>query len=295
MASFGRSLTIGLFALGLLATGLACGIASAQPDFIYHVEDQTAFFQPGAGTGSFTAFGAIQQNPASIAPPIGTQGFSMGLGHDPQYLEITGIELAPIMANLNGGAGPDFFAPTLLSNGVTLGLVYSFMTGLSVEFIDELPVVELEYATVPATLQGVNSSVTTSLTWTETLSRFPGSPVVENQVAADGFGYDVLPLDGTIELEPASIFVRGDVDGSGNLNLVDVIVLLGFLFVPGNSVPCDDAADVNDSGSLSLPDAITLLIYLFSPTSVPPTVPFPSCGEDPTADLLECNVVGICP
>jgi hypothetical protein len=91
-------------------------------------------------------------------------------------------------------------------------------------------------------------------------------------------------------------FRRGDVDGSGVVNITDPIRLLGFLFLGGTTLPCADAADANDREGLNLTDAVILLHYLFlggaSPSSPGPLV----CGVDVAADALSvCEPSADCP
>ena len=81
---------------------------------------------------------------------------------------------------------------------------------------------------------------------------------------------------------------RGDVDGTGVVELTDVINLLGFLFL-GNpqNLDCFDAADADDTGVVELTDAIVELGWLFlgNPTDLPAPGPL-ACGPDPTPDDL---------
>lgn len=82
-------------------------------------------------------------------------------------------------------------------------------------------------------------------------------------------------------------FIRGDTTSDADIQLNDVIVLLGYLFVPGSVVPfCLDAADVDDGGTTDLNDAVHLLQYLYLPSSPEPPAPFDQCGLDPTTDTL---------
>src|SRR5690606_17963177 len=95
----------------------------------------------------------------------------------------------------------------------------------------------------------------------------------------------ILPGEGGGEPK----FVRGDADANGNLNLTDGIVVLNFLFVGSAVIPCQKAADSDDTGALNLTDGIYILQYLFSGgMDIPP--PFESCGPDPTADGISCDV-----
>ena len=82
-------------------------------------------------------------------------------------------------------------------------------------------------------------------------------------------------------------FIRGDANGDGALNIADAIFNLGFLFTQGPG-PCLDAMDANDDGSNNIADAIFALDILFGGGGTTPDAPFPACGEDPTADVLDC-------
>ena len=84
-------------------------------------------------------------------------------------------------------------------------------------------------------------------------------------------------------------FRRGDVNGDQSFNMSDVITSLARLFQPQTTTPgsCADAADVNDDGSFNLSDPIFGLYYLFNGGATP-FQPFQNCGQDPTADPLDC-------
>ncbi len=106
--------------------------------------------------------------------------------------------------------------------------------------------------------------------------------------------------DGTSGLFVASLsgaelnFVRGDVQGSGTVDLADGIGILNTLFAGGTPFECEDAADTSDDGLLSIVDAISLLNALFVSGSAP--IPGPNvCGPDPTDDALGCELSPSCP
>src|SRR5262245_2838984 len=97
-------------------------------------------------------------------------------------------------------------------------------------------------------------------------------------------------------------FVRGDVDGDGEISITDSVVLLSFLYLGGIEPGCLDAADVDDAQDLNITDPINLLGFLFlggpppRPPSAASTVYGPSdCGSDPTADGLGCRTFPGCP
>ena len=83
-------------------------------------------------------------------------------------------------------------------------------------------------------------------------------------------------------------FVRGDVDGNGEVRWNDLLLLARHL-VSGVAVPCADAADLDDGGNVNAVDLLSFVVYLFSGLS-PPTAPFPDCGLDPTfGEGLACE------
>ena len=80
-------------------------------------------------------------------------------------------------------------------------------------------------------------------------------------------------------------FIRGDADGSGTVNLTDVLFIRNFLFLGTSPPPCLDAADVDDDEDIDLTDSVFLNNYLFFGIDngtgafwIPP--PFPACGVD---------------
>jgi hypothetical protein len=81
-----------------------------------------------------------------------------------------------------------------------------------------------------------------------------------------------------------AVFVRGDVDGSGETNLTDSIALLDFLYRGGNEPGCAAAADANDDELIDLADAVFALSALFLGGETLPA-PWPEAGEDPTPGL----------
>jgi hypothetical protein len=94
-------------------------------------------------------------------------------------------------------------------------------------------------------------------------------------------------LLGSSRLRADALFVRGDVDANGSIEITDAVRLLGFLFLGGEAPPCRDAADVDDDGATNVTDAIRILGFLFRGT-VPPAPPTPrgaryshaDCGAD---------------
>lgn len=88
-------------------------------------------------------------------------------------------------------------------------------------------------------------------------------------------------------------FVRGDANIDASVDLSDGVLVLQYLFQGGPRISCRDSGDSDDSGNLDLSDAIFTFTYLFLGGSPPPP-PFAECGEDPTADGLECESYELC-
>lgn len=86
----------------------------------------------------------------------------------------------------------------------------------------------------------------------------------------------------TEEAPIGSMFVRGDSDASGSININDAVFTLNYLFVADSRVPtCLAAADVDDNSSVNINDGIYVLNFLFN-SGPDPLPPHPDCGVDPT-------------
>ena len=89
------------------------------------------------------------------------------------------------------------------------------------------------------------------------------------------------------------VFTRGDANDDGNVDISDAIKLLAYLFTGGQAPGCLDSGDTNDDGDLNITDSIFLLNYLFTGNLELP-MPVSLCGEDPTADQLDCGAYNTC-
>lgn len=87
------------------------------------------------------------------------------------------------------------------------------------------------------------------------------------------------------------LFLRGDANADGAVNLTDVIRTVYAVFDAGPSLECPDAADANDDGVVNIEDPVMTLAYLFDPSVPTLPAPFGIPGVDPTADSLFCGCV----
>lgn len=123
------------------------------------------------------------------------------------------------------------------------------------------------------------------------LVTLPGDAAEHTDAAAGPLQveYAVEPVGATGEgprractAAPFGVFVRGEVNNDGQIDIGDPIAALNFMFL-SKPVDCWDAVDINDSGTLDLADPILLLMYQFA-DGEPPAPPFPEPGPDPTPD-----------
>lgn len=92
---------------------------------------------------------------------------------------------------------------------------------------------------------------------------------------------------------PPLMFVRGNANSDGVLDIADPVFILNFLFLGGPSPACTATADANDDGVLNIADPVYILNFLFL-GGAPPPQPFPDCGPDPTIDELGCDSYPAC-
>ena len=80
----------------------------------------------------------------------------------------------------------------------------------------------------------------------------------------------------------AQMFVRGDANNNGSVNIADPISILNVIYNGGVGLPIPEAGDANDNGTLEITDATYMLNYLFTAGAPQPPAPFPTPGLDTT-------------
>ena len=95
--------------------------------------------------------------------------------------------------------------------------------------------------------------------------------------------------------QESQVFLRGDSNSDGIVDISDAIATLGFLFQGSGGVQCPAAADINDDGAVDVSDPIVLLDFLFRGGNVIPA-PYPACAPDPDPEGLPCafSCLGTC-
>ena len=91
------------------------------------------------------------------------------------------------------------------------------------------------------------------------------------------------------------LFVRGDCNDDGTVDISDAVFSPGSLFLGDGDPGCDDACDSNDDGARDISDAIETLGVLFLGNGEIPLPGMTECGVDPTEDAVGCGEYNGCP
>ena len=120
-----------------------------------------------------------------------------------------------------------------------------------------------------------------------------GKVPVWNLIVAGDNSYLAKTTNCEICIVEEPVFVRGDCNFDGEVDVSDPAAIVSFLFAEGTwKFPpvCIDACDTNDDGRLDLADAHATLFYNFNMGyMIPPPGPL-TPGVDPTDDKLDCEV-----
>lgn len=272
--------TAGLWTVTLTTTGPGGSSVDTKPNFISSTLPANVIQLPTL---------PVEPGQSVLHPILGThpeliQGFQVTVVYDDGFIPITGLSLN---GSLTAGFGPDFEFQQVTPNGPNSKLEAAVLLETQPPFSGQLIppgagqfLAALEY-TVPALAQpGINSSIMFE------------DGLGTNNVFAPAQGPSITPwfLHGGIEIVAAGsdgdLFVRGNANALGNIDIADAVFVLTFLFAGGAAPPCPDAADSNDNGAVEIADAVNILTFLFAGNVTTPKYPFPLPGLDPTADNL---------
>ena len=220
---------------------------------------------------------------ASTSPdPL--HAFSFGVCHDPSEGSVQQLDLG---VDLQSNP-PDFIEFVIVPGGWNVAVVMSFLNSQPFPAGSEQRVIEADY----------EIDLTSPLGFTEFCPcETIGDPPLAIRMVTEA-GESIWPEFDCFSLvivDPI-VFVRGDCNGDGGINVADAVYLLDYLFIGSVVLPCEDACDIDDDGALNIADPINFLAYLFSggPPPAPPN-PVTGCGEDVIdTDSLDCEEMN-CP
>ena len=203
------------------------------------------------------------------------EAFSMRIAHSSALVEV--VSVVPVLP-----FSAEFIQTQLGGNSSGWGIDVLFDTSgtLTQVFHDETAVVAT-LETDPMIFAGASGPpLSLGLRWNE----FVPGVAIESAIVVGGVSSPpFVTIDGRLDffvVPPATPFRRGDVNGSGIVDIADGIAILNALFLEGSTGPCPRALDANADDGVDLADAITVLAYLFQ--GAPPLpAPFPDCGTVP--------------
>ncbi len=219
------------------------------------------------------------------AEPI--EGFQVAGTYDPDFLTLVRSDMRSTALSANQIA-PEFIETRIHETSFEIGVVFDFVPpfgGLDLPPGEEQRLIHLIVDIPGSAPQGATTRI-------ELLNDEELSPI-RNMLAVSGQARVPALTGAEVRIRPVGppfprLFVRGDFDSNGQVNLTDAVAALGFLFQSGGPPICPDAGDVTDSGRIGITSVVALLNFLFT-AGTAPAVPYPNPGLDPTADALgEC-------
>jgi hypothetical protein len=226
----------------------------------------TGSFRLGSGTARP---GANLTVPFSISADVPILAYAVSMSFDPQVLEATEIEAvlsreADFSIFRFNNRDPEEGDP----GAITGATVFALKTYWAIPANVETEVLRLHFTVDPGALTS-----TTTIGFAEGLLT-PGSPAGRNMINGPEVGLetvdDLVFISGRIGINPdAAVFVRGDANGSGEIDISDAVFTLSYLFTGGRAPSCPAAMDSSADGKLDITDAIFTLQFLFAGGKAP--------------------------
>lgn len=101
--------------------------------------------------------------------------------------------------------------------------------------------------------------------WVVSSALTPGTTYFWHAAAHDDFLSSNFTTSRSFAVSPGAVaYICGDADGSGMVNISDVVNLIGYIFFGGTAPNPIQSGDVDCSGSLTISDVVYLISYIFS-------------------------------
>jgi hypothetical protein len=273
-------------AVAALISCALLGALGAQGDTVLYVGEEN---DPGVITaaraqpGDIAAVGLFYSDPSD-----NIQGFTITMCFDPQlqglpgtfttdgtYLDVVGAEFVTEQVDnlLSDGDGKQLIFGILLDamppfDGQTAPPTANPLRIGTFQF--QVPATAACFACFPVLFcDGINGN---------------GTVLLSNRVVINSAS--VIPLalpGGSICVPEHALFVRGDGNNDGLVDVADIVFVLQYLFLDGPEPECEDAADFDNDGHINITDPVFLTLYIFQNGIAPPS-PYPTCGLEPVPD-----------
>lgn len=279
-----RAAALGI-AIGLCIGGATAEVA-AQPDTVLRVGVER---EPGVISPARTEPGAIATVGLYYSDPSDNiQGFTITMCFDPLLTGIPGsFTIAGSVLALVGAEFVTEQVDNLVDDGDGKELIFGIL-------LDATP--PFDGQTAPPTLNplkfgsfsfqvdpGVPCFSCLSVQFCDGING-NGTVSLSNRVIIDG--NSVIPAalpEGFVCVPEHALFVRGDANDDGLVNVADIVFDLIYLFANGPTPDCEDAADFDDDGLITITDPVFMTYYVFLGGLAPPS-PYPACGLEPVPD-----------
>lgn len=258
--------------------------AQADPDERFAMWIEPATLETGRSSADVEVYLSSDAN--------GVQGWSLGIEARSGDAVVTIVDYAmgSDLATAGPGQGaPSFFSCTLFPGasqpcpdctGVTSGVVIDFMSQVAIAATNRFEALKLTLG-----IDGEEGDPA-HLEFTNEL----GVPPVATVIVVGGDSLVPARLTGAQIVKTSFegvLFVRGDANADGQIDIADPIFLFQYLFAGERGPVCDDAADAAEDGQINIADSIHILGHLFMDRPLPD--PLSECGPDPVEEELGCE------
>ena len=112
-----------------------------------------------------------------------------------------------------------------------------------------------------------------------------GALLVGEETPGSSLAGNILVVTGA-----RSLFIRGDANGDGTVDISDPVTIFSYLQKTGSMPSCFDAADTDNNSHIAWVDGQIIINFLYN-GGAQPDPPFPNPGRDPLSpiDLFDCG------
>ena len=183
---------------------------------------------------------------------VNVQGFSLAITYDPAILNCTSFGIEDTITDVTGAEFVEEIINVVPGQAI-LGVLLDVIPPYNSQMIPAsglaLPFAKLRFEVS----ETVTSNVATPIRFTDNI----GTPPIENLLVIAGSSVLPVTVDTFLPIRGIAIFLRGDADGSLDLDLADVIQSVFYVTNQCPECPpitCMVALDANDDGGVDIAD-----------------------------------------